>query len=106
MDALMAVGHRVEAVLDATTALGRLAEGGIDVVVTDLALRDRSGLQLAAAVKQRTPNTTVVLVTGWGRRLHEERVRGAGVDVMVLKPVQPDRLRAAVAEALAIRRPA
>jgi CheY-like chemotaxis protein len=106
MDALMAVGHRVEAVLDATTALGRLAEGGIDVVVTDLALRDRSGLQLAAAIKQRTPNTTVVLVTGWGRRLHEERVRGAGVDVMVLKPVQPDRLRAAVAEALAIRRPA
>ena len=105
-DALMAVGHRVETVLDATTALSRLAEGGIDVVVTDLALRDRSGLQLAAAVKQRTPNTTVVLLTGWGRRLHEERVRGAGVDVMVLKPVQPDRLRAAVAEALAIRRSA
>jgi signal transduction histidine kinase len=104
LDALMAVGHRVEIVVDATTALGRLAEGGIDVVITDLALRDRSGLQLAAAVKQRTPNTSVVLLTGWGRRLHEERVRGAGVDVMVLKPVQPDRLRAAVAEALALRR--
>ena len=106
MDALMSVGHRVETFLDATSALARLAEGGIDVVVTDLALRDRSGLQLAAAVKQRTPNTTVVLMTGWGRRLHEERVRAAGVDVMVLKPVQPDRLRAAVAEALALRRPA
>jgi two-component system, cell cycle sensor histidine kinase and response regulator CckA len=106
MDALMSVGHRVETFLDATSALARLAEGGIDVVVTDLALRDRSGLQLAAAVKQRTPNTTVVLMTGWGRRLHEERVRAAGVDVMVLKPVQPDRLCAAVAEALALRRPA
>ncbi|HKA61914.1 MAG TPA: GAF domain-containing protein [Methylomirabilota bacterium] len=106
MDALMAVGHRVETFLDATTALARLAEGGIDVVITDLALRDRSGLQLAAAVKQRTPHTTVVLMTGWGRRLHEERVRASGVDVMVVKPVQPDRLRAAVAEALAIRRPA
>jgi signal transduction histidine kinase len=106
LDALMAVGHRVEAVLDATTALERLAEGGIDVVVTDLALRDRSGLQLAAAVKQRSPRSAVVLMTGWGRRLHEERVRGAGVDVIVLKPVQPDRLRAAVAEALGLRRPA
>lgn len=105
-DALMTVGHRVETVLDGTTALARLAAGGIDVVVTDLALRDRSGLQLAAAVKQRTPNTTVVLMTGWGRRLHEERVRSAGVDVMVLKPVQADRLRAAVLEALALRRPA
>ena len=24
------------------------------------------------------------LLTGWGRRLHEDRVRGAGVDVMVV----------------------
>jgi len=69
-------------------------------VVTDLALRDRSGLQLAAAVKERCPRAAVVLLTGWGRRLHEARVRGAGVDVMVVKPVQPDRVRAAVAEAL------
>ena len=106
LDALMAVGHRVEAAVDATAALSRLAEGGIDVVVTDLALRDRSGLQLAAAVKERSPHSAVVLMTGWGRRLHEDRVRGSGVDVMVVKPVQPDRVRAAVAEALALRRPA
>ena len=72
--------------------LERLAVGGIDVVVTDLALRDRSGLQLAAAVKERSPGSAVVLLTGWGRRLHEERVRGAGVDVMVVKPVQPERV--------------
>lgn len=100
LDALMAVGHRVEAVVDAAAALERLAEGGIDVVVTDLALRDRSGLQLAAAVKERSPHSAVVLLTGWGRRLHEERVRGSGVDVMLIKPVQPDRVRSAVAEAL------
>jgi signal transduction histidine kinase len=100
LDALMAVGHRVEAVIDAAAALERLAEGGIDVVVTDLALRDRSGLQLAAAVKERSPHSAVVLLTGWGRRLHEERVRGSGVDVMLVKPVHPDRVRSAVAEAL------
>lgn len=100
LDALMAVGHRVEAVIDAAAALERLAEGGIDVVVTDLALRDRSGLQLAAAVKERSPHSAVVLLTGWGRRLHDERVRGSGVDVMLVKPVHPDRVRSAVAEAL------
>jgi CheY-like chemotaxis protein len=103
VDALSEAGHRVEAAVDATTALERLARGGIDVVVTDLALRDRSGLQLAAAVKQRSPGAAVVLLTGWGRRLHEERVRGAGVDVMVVKPVQAERVRTAVAEALRLR---
>jgi two-component system cell cycle sensor histidine kinase/response regulator CckA len=106
LDALAAAGHRVEAAVDATGALDRLALGGIDVVVTDLALRDRSGLQLAAAVKQRSPGAAVVLLTGWGRRLHEERVRGAGVDVMVVKPIEPERVRTAVAEALRLHPPA
>jgi signal transduction histidine kinase len=106
LDALMAVGHRVEGAVDATTALDRLGRGGVDVVVTDLALRDRSGLQLAAAVRERSPGTAVVLLTGWGRRLHEDRVRESGVDVMLVKPVQADRVRAAVAEALRLRPPA
>ena len=106
LDALAAAGHRVEATVDATGALDRLAMGGIDVVVTDLALRDRSGLQLAAAVKQRSPGAAVVLLTGWGRRLHEDRVREAGVDVTVVKPVQPERVRTAVAEALRLHPPA
>ncbi len=106
LDALMAVGHRVEAAADADAALARLGQDGIDVVVTDLALRDRSGLQLASAVKKRSPGTAVVLLTGWGRRLHEERLRESGVDVMLVKPVQPDRVRAAVADALRRRQPA
>lgn len=106
LDALMAVGHRVEAAPDADAALARLGQGGIDVVVTDLALRDRSGLQLASAVKRRSAGTAVVLLTGWGRRLHEERLRESGVDVMLVKPVQADRVRAAVADALRRRPPA
>ncbi len=106
LDTLMAVGHRVEAAPDADAALARLGQGGIDVVLTDLALRDRSGLQLASAVKKRSPGTAVVLLTGWGRRLHEDRLRECGVDVMLVKPVQPDRVREAVADALLRRRPA
>ena len=106
LDTLMAVGHRVEMAPDADAALERLGRGGIDVVLTDLALRDRSGLQLASAVKKRSPGTAVVLLTGWGRRLHEERLRESGVDVVLVKPVQPDRVREAVADALLRRRPA
>ncbi|HSB40624.1 MAG TPA: response regulator, partial [Methylomirabilota bacterium] len=106
LDALMAVGHRVETAPDADGALARLGAGGVDVILTDLALRDRSGLQLASAVKKRSPGTAVVLLTGWGRRLHEDRLRESGVDVMLVKPVEPDRVRAAVADALRLRRPA
>lgn len=106
LNTLMAVGHRVEAVPDADAALARLGQGGIDVVLTDLALRDRSGLHLASAVKERSPGTAVVLLTGWGRRLHEDRLRESGVDVMLVKPLQPERVREAVADALHRCRPA
>ena len=105
LDTLMAVGHRVEAVPDADAALARLGQGGVDVVLTDLALRDRSGLHLASAVKKRSPGTAVVLLTGWGRRLHEDRLRESGVDVMLVKPLQPDRVREAVADALSAPSP-
>jgi DNA-binding NarL/FixJ family response regulator len=63
-------------------------------------------LHLASAVKKRSPGTAVVLLTGWGRRLHEDRLRECGVDVMLVKPVQPDRVREAVTDALTLRRPA
>jgi signal transduction histidine kinase/CheY-like chemotaxis protein len=106
LDTLTAMGHRVEAASDADAALTRLGQGGIDVVLTDLALRDRSGLQLASAIKKRSPGTAVVLLTGWGRRLQEARLRESGVDVMLVKPVQPERVREAVADALHLRRPA
>ncbi len=56
----------------------------------------------AAGIVPALLMTVVLMLTGWGRRLHEDRVRGAGVDVMVIKPVQPDRVRAAVAEALGL----
>jgi len=106
LDALSSAGHRVEGCDDASAALSRLAQGGVDVVVTDLALRDRSGLQLAAAVRLSSPGTAVVLLTGWGRRLHADRLRASGVDVLLVKPVQPDRVRSAVTEALRQRHPA
>jgi AmiR/NasT family two-component response regulator len=80
--------------------------GSVLVVEEEDDIRTAVFEALAAAVKKRSPGAAVVLLTGWGRRLHEDRVRGAGVDVMVVKPVQPERVRTAVAEALRLHPPA
>ena len=48
------------------SALARLAEGAVDLVLTDLGMPDMNGWEVARAVKARAPNVPVVLVTGWG----------------------------------------
>ncbi len=101
--ALGAAGYRVQVADDAADGLARLEQQRFDLVLTDLALRDGSGLQVARAVKRMTPGTAVVLITGWGHLLHGERVRESGVDLMLVKPLQREGVLSAVSEALRLR---
>jgi len=45
-------------------ALGRLAEGGVDVVILDLNLPDSSGLETLARVRAQAEDVPVVVLTG------------------------------------------
>ncbi len=61
VEALSQAGHRVETAVDGTSGLAKLDRGHFDVVLTDLALPQRSGLAVARAVKRMSPRTPVVL---------------------------------------------
>ncbi len=69
VDALGRAGHHVESVADGLAGLARFQGGDFDVVLTDLSLPERSGLEVARAVKRLRPGTPVVLITGWGHLL-------------------------------------
>ena len=45
---------------------------GFQVVVTDLGMPHVDGRQVAAAVKALSPDTPVILLTGWGQRLVDD----------------------------------
>ena len=59
----------VEFAADGLAGLARFQGGEFDVVLTDLSLPERSGLDVARAVKRMRPGTPVVLITGWGHLL-------------------------------------
>lgn len=106
VDALTEAGYRVESAAEGPEGLTKLRCGSFDLVLTDLSLPDRSGLQVAQSVKRLSPQTAVVLVTGWGHLLDHDRLRESGVDLILVKPFRLDRVLSVVRDALRLRTPA
>ncbi len=85
-------GHHVETATDGARGWEKFQAGRFDLVVTDRALPEMSGDQLAAAVKTAHPGTPVLIVTGF----HDGRPTTA--DRVVPKPITQDTLRQMVAQ--------
>lgn len=101
VDALEGDGHEVE-----------MAEGGqkgIDLfraaqargepfglVLTDLGMPYVDGNKVAAAVKVDSPQTPVVMLTGWGRRMNDHELP-PHVDCVLSKPPKLPEIRQAIA---------
>jgi signal transduction histidine kinase/CheY-like chemotaxis protein len=106
-EVLDADGHTVVAAdggqsgIDAFQAAHR---GGhpFSLVITDLGMPYVDGRKVAAAVKAESPQTPVVLLTGWGRRLIAENETPPHVDRILSKPPKLAALRAALAELTAV----
>src|SRR5579862_4293389 len=43
-----------------------------DVVITDLGMPQIDGRQVAASIKQASPDTPVILLTGWGKGMLDD----------------------------------
>ena len=73
---------------------------GFNIVITDLGMPFIDGRKLAAAIKQRSPATPVLMLTGWGQRLLEEGDIPEHVDRVLSKPPRLRDLRTALMELL------
>jgi YesN/AraC family two-component response regulator len=63
-----------------------------DVVITDLGMPDVNGRQVVEKIKADSPDTAVIMLTGWGAMLEE---RGEGVDkvdALLSKPPRANEL--------------
>lgn len=91
-------GHTVETAEDGSDALKKFQDGVFDLVLTDRAMPELSGDQLAAEVKALRPDIPVVLLTGFGDLMNAEGEKPPGVDAVVAKPFTMMSLRSAVAD--------
>jgi two-component system NtrC family response regulator len=98
MAALIAELAREEGFDTETTADGLAAEATLrreaaDVLLTDLRLPGRDGLQLLEAVRAQPTPVPVVLITGYATAQDTVRAFQQGVFDIILKPFEPDQVR-------------
>ena len=73
----------------ATAILNRTS---VDLVITDLRLSDASGIDVIKHIKRNTPETEVILMTGYGSLDITIEAIKAGAYYYLEKPYTPDRL--------------
>ncbi|HYC02763.1 MAG TPA: sigma 54-interacting transcriptional regulator [Azospirillaceae bacterium] len=101
--ALKRDGHALEPVENAAAARKALAESGADVVLLNLQVADGDGLSFVRELRSRPGAPQVVVLTAQGSvQLAVEAMRAGASDVLLV-PAAPDRLRAALAVAIAQR---
>ena len=96
---LASFGYDCQTAADGAQGLARFDEGGWDLVLTDLAMPEMNGWEVAEAIRQRSSTIPIVLITGL---TDPEVVRRAGDGRLpvVQKPFRVEMLRVAVANAL------
>jgi signal transduction histidine kinase/CheY-like chemotaxis protein len=70
----------------------------IAAVITDLGMPNVDGRKVAAAIKAESPQTPIVLLTGWGQRLIDDDDAPAHVDRVLSKPPKLRDLRQALVD--------
>ena len=92
-------GHKVQTASSARLALEVFAPDKFDLVITDYAMPQMKGDELALRLRERAPAQPIVLITAYAEMLKASQSPLAGVDGVVSKPFQLDDLRAAIAKA-------
>lgn len=104
---LEGAGYEVRVAADGDEALAQFLAEPTDLVITDLRMPKRSGLQVLQGVQAARPGTPVILLTGQGTGENDaEEAQRLGAYVCLTKPLKDIHLLPrVVAEALAASRP-
>lgn len=96
-DYLRLDGHRIDLAAGPGAGLRKIRAGRYDLVITDRAMPEMSGDQVALQSKRMAPGVPVLMLTGLGDFMSAADERPEGVDVVVSKPITIDALRHAIA---------
>ena len=103
---LLEAEHFCHVAETAEKALAFLETDNYDVVLTDLSMPGLSGLELLGHVRQRQPETPVIIITGINDAEYAKGLIQMGAFAYLLKPFRLEQVEESVNRALAHRRQA
>ncbi len=96
-------GCQVTTASDGEQALAAIDEGSFDVVLSDVVMPNMDGYELFKAIQEKHPGLPVLMMTAFhydkDHIIKRSRVEGLGA-VLFKKPVDPDKLRMTILEAV------
>lgn len=93
-------GHRVAVFTEEEEALAHVAKKHPDLAILDMKLKKLSGVEVLEEIRKRSPETRVIMLTGYPTlETARESVRLGACEYCV-KPIDKDELERKVAEAL------
>ena len=101
---ISASGHRVQSTESAEIALDILQQKSFGIIITDLNLPGASGIDILKWVKENTPDTSVILITGMGSAESAVTAMKEGAFDYINKPLNVKELLIVIDKALANRR--
>lgn len=102
-DILDAHGFTVETARSGPIGLAKFAENPFHLVFCDLSMREMTGWQVVANLREQGADVAVVLITGWGSSLSENDARARGVDSILTKPFELKSLLETIERVLGAR---
>jgi two-component system response regulator AtoC len=93
-------GYEVETLEDGEAALQRVAEGNVDMVISDVNMPGMSGFDLLKQIKQDHPQTAVIMMTGYADTFTIKDALMFGADEYITKPFKHYEVTVVVERAL------
>lgn len=97
-------GYSVETSLSSTQALNLIDQKDFDIILSDIKLPQKSGMEILKYVRKKKPGTAVIMITAYGTiKQAVEALKEGAVDYVV-KPFDVEELKIIVAQASEQRR--
>jgi CheY-like chemotaxis protein len=96
---LTRLGYNVAVEESPWEALRRMKREHFDLVITDLIMPDMDGTELCERMRQVNPQTVIYAFSGYFDLFEPEKIKRAGFDGHIDKPLQLDELEKQIAKA-------
>jgi len=96
------MGYQVVLVQDPDKALNLIQKDRFSLVITDLIMPGTDGMEMCEQIKSTMPETTVYMFSGYVDLYEPEKIKRAGFDGYLQKPIDVAQLRQEIEKAFVL----
>jgi DNA-binding response OmpR family regulator len=103
---LDSAGYEAQGVTDAKSGLALLADNGFDLIVTDIIMPEKEGLETILEIRRTNKTVPIIAISGEGRigpKNYLELARKIGANFTFQKPLGIAHFLSAVSECLSVK---